>query len=334
MDPLTQGVLGAALPQATLGGRIQVRAAGALGFAAGMAADLDAFIRSTTDPLAFLEYHRHFTHSLIFIPVGGLLCALALHWTYGKRAAWNFRTTFLVCTLGYGTHALLDAATSYGTLLLWPFSDARISFSIISVIDPLFTLPLGASILAAAWWKRPVFAAAGLAWAACYLAAGLSQRTTAEAMAKELAEARGHMPVRVDAKPSFGNIIVWKTIYETAEDYHIDAVRAGFAPKVFPGTALPKLDLRRDLPWLDQNSQQARDIERFRYFSHGFVAQDPHQRNRIIDIRYSFVPNEAAPLWSIELSPVADPAAHVVYMTHRSQARESLNRLWRMATAQ
>ena len=70
MDPFTQGTLGAALPQATRH-RADIGAAGALGFVSGMAADLDVLIRSSSDPLMFLEYHRQFTHSLIFIPVGG-----------------------------------------------------------------------------------------------------------------------------------------------------------------------------------------------------------------------------------------------------------------------
>ena len=63
MDPLTQGVLGASLPQASTA-RSYVGIAGLFGFIAGMAPDLDVLIRSDTDPLLFLEYHRQFTHSL------------------------------------------------------------------------------------------------------------------------------------------------------------------------------------------------------------------------------------------------------------------------------
>ena len=39
-----------------------------IGFLSGLAPDLDIFIRSESDPLLFLEFHRQFTHSLIFIP--------------------------------------------------------------------------------------------------------------------------------------------------------------------------------------------------------------------------------------------------------------------------
>ena len=47
MDPLTQGVLGAALPQATRR-TAGVGLAGGLGFLSGMAADLDVLIRSAS----------------------------------------------------------------------------------------------------------------------------------------------------------------------------------------------------------------------------------------------------------------------------------------------
>ena len=46
MDPLTQGLVGAALPQATARDRRLLLWAGCFGFLAGMAPDLDVFIRS------------------------------------------------------------------------------------------------------------------------------------------------------------------------------------------------------------------------------------------------------------------------------------------------
>ena len=69
MDPITQGVVGAAASQ-LVSRRTEKIAAGVIGFLSGMAADLDVLISSSTDPLLFLEFHRHFTHSLIFIPLG------------------------------------------------------------------------------------------------------------------------------------------------------------------------------------------------------------------------------------------------------------------------
>lgn len=331
MDPLTHGALAAALPQATFGKNMSALRIGALGFLAGMAPDLDVFLRSTTDPLAFLEYHRQFTHALIFIPFGGLMSALVLHWVLGRRWGLAFRQTLIACTLGYATHALLDAATAYGTLLLWPFSDVRVAVSNISIIDPLFTLPLMAGVALAVRRKSPVPARIGLAWAAFYLSLGLILQSRAVATAERAATERGVVPVHIAAKPSFGNLLVWKTITETSDRYYIDAVRTDFSNDLIRGRSLAKLDLARDLPWLDAGTQQAKDIERFRRFSQGYLAMDPEQPHRIIDVRYSFVPNEVRPLWAVDVSPDAAPDAHAVYMTDHSNAREDMATLWRMA---
>jgi len=331
MDPLTQGVLGAALPQASSNKRL-VASAGLLGFFAGMAADLDVLIRSSNDPLLFLEYHRQFTHSLLFIPFGGAICALLLHAVIGRRRGLALHQSWLFCTLGYATHGLLDACTTYGTMLLWPFSDERFAWNTISIIDPLFTLPLLLGVVLSGRLGRPVYARVALCWAVLYMGAGVWQRNQAVAMGHEIAAQRGHEPLRLEAKPSFGNILVWKTVYETRERFHVDAVRATFWPGVFPGDSVEKLVLERDMPWLESGTQQARDIERFSWFSNGYVARDPDNPNRLMDIRYSLLPNEIAPLWSIELRPGASPLEHALYRTHRQSSGDTSSRLWEMLT--
>ncbi len=323
MDPLSQGVLGASLPQAT-SQRQTIGSAGLFGFLAGMAPDLDVLIRSPGDPLLFLEYHRQFTHSLVFIPVGGLICGTLLYALFGRRRGLSWQRSWLFCTLGYGTHALLDTCTTYGTQLLWPFSNARIAWNNISIIDPLFTLPLLTLVLLAAYRKQPTFARAGLAWALIYLSLGVVQRERAEAAGWELARQRQHQPLRLEAKPSFANIVLWKIVYQTEERYYVDAVRVLGDSKVYPGESVATLDVARDLPWLDPGSQQALDIERFRWFSNGYIAQDPAHQHRIIDVRYSMIPNQVDALWGIELSPLASPQQHVDYKTTRGRPSERL----------
>lgn len=303
------------------------------GFLAGLLPDLDVLIRSSADPLLYLEYHRQFTHALVFIPVGGLVCALFLHGIRGWWKGVSFRTTWLFCTLGYGTHGLLDAFTSYGTMLWWPFSSERISLSFVSVVDPLFTLPVLVLVCLALLRKQRWIAVGALLWAGLYLGTGMMQRNAAIAMGETLAVSRGHTPLRLDAKPSFANILIWKIIYEAGDRYYVDAVRAGLAPRVFPGASVRKLDVGRDFPGLDPNSQQRRDVDRFDWFSDGFIAQDPRNPDRIIDMRYSMVPNEIDGLWSIGVTPGAGADAHVTFQTHRRHPTESLDRLWSMIVA-
>ena len=78
MDPLTQGTLGSALAQSAADPR-QIRGFALAGAGGGIVPDLDILIRSDTDPILYLEFHRQFSHSLVFIPIGAALCALLLH---------------------------------------------------------------------------------------------------------------------------------------------------------------------------------------------------------------------------------------------------------------
>ncbi|MFT6757565.1 MAG: inner membrane protein [Chitinophagales bacterium] len=323
MDPVSQAVVGSAAAQSI--SKKQFVSAGILGCLGGMAPDLDVLIRSSTDPLLFLTYHRHFTHSLLFIPIGGLICALVLHQLIGKRQDLSFKQSYLYCTVGYATHALLDACTTYGTMLFWPFSDVRIAWNMVSVIDPLFTIPLLLLVIAATLKKNPWLARIALLWAVTYPSLGLLQHDRAIAVGYQIAQQRGHNPTRLEAKPSFGNILVWKVVYEYDQYFYVDAVRAGINTQIFIGDRAAKLDTNRDFPWLDKNSQQAKDIERFRWFSIDYLAIDPDNTNRVIDVRYSMVPNQIAPLWSIELSPSAKPAEHVKYLTNRDASDARLD---------
>ncbi|MFQ0976268.1 metal-dependent hydrolase [Vibrio campbellii] len=322
MDPFTQGLVGASL-SLSASKKQHLVAAGALGLLAGMAPDLDILIRSTKDPLLFLEFHRQFTHSLFFIPIGSFICALILHPLIAKKGGLSFKQSWWYCALGYATHGLLDACTSYGTQLLWPFTNTRYSWSTVSVIDPLFTLPILFTLILGLMKCNPWYPRIAVAWALAYLTFGMFQRDRAEEAGWALAEARQHTPQRLEAKPTFANTLVWKVIYETERHYYVDAIRAGRSIKTYTGESIAKLNVAADFPWLDPASQQAKDIERFRWFSDGFIASDSNHALRVIDVRYSIVPNEFNALWGIELSETADKGTHVEYTTHRDSSQQS-----------
>lgn len=329
MDPLTQGLLGATAAANSRLAKAPRAVALGLGFLGGMAADLDVLIRSTSDPLLFLEFHRQFTHSLVFIPFGGLLCGLVLHALFAKRKGFSRWQSILFCTLGYATHALLDACTTYGTQLYWPFSNERVAWNIMSIIDPLYTVPIAALLGLSLSPQRHWLARIALFWVFAYPAVGWWQRERAESVAYQLAASRQHQVLSLSAKPSFANLLLWKVIYRTPDYFYVDAVRMGIKPKVIEGTAIAPLDIQRDLPWLQAGSQQAEDLERFRWFSQDYIALAANNPKRVIDLRYSLLPNEIDALWSIELSP-NNSEQHVRYITQRGDSRAKSVELWNM----
>lgn len=314
MDILTQGLAGAivagsfARPQ-------QLRTAAAIGFFAGLLADADALIRSPDDALLFLDFHRHFSHALIFVPLGGLVAAL-LAWPLARRRL-DFRSLYLFSLLGYFPSGLIDACTSYGTSLLWPFSEARVAWNLISIVDPAFTLALIAG-LAWALVKRNARPAWGvLALALLYLSFGMFQRDRAEAAAHTLALSRGHAVERLVVHPTLGNLLLWRSIYSAHGQYYVDAVRMGLlAPdRVYEGSSLPRFS-PADLPGLEPGSVLARDIERFTLFSDGFVARHPEHPDVLGDVRYALLPNSTLPLWGIRLD-LERQDEHVPFVTFR-----------------
>ncbi|GHA07624.1 hypothetical protein GCM10008090_16810 [Arenicella chitinivorans] len=335
MDPLTQGVVGITASQ-LVAKRSQKMIAAGLGFCSGMAADLDVLIKSDTDPLLFLEYHRHFTHALVFIPVGALICALIFagvfrHWR--RRSELSFGAIYRFCFAGYATHAVLDACTTYGTQLFWPFSDARIAWNSVSVVDPLFTLPLLTIILVAVLRRSHHAALFAMVYALGYLGVGAVQEHRALDAARALAASRGHAPVQLGVKPSFGNLIVWKSVYRHGDSYYVDAVRVLAKPEVYVGVSAPRLDLNQHFPWLERESQQALDVARFAWFSNQHLGIDPQNPNRIIDIRYSLIPNQITGMWGITLDQNATTASHVAWSNSRpagDAARQRLRELWQM----
>ncbi len=327
MDPVTQGVLGAVVTQVKVP-REQLLQGACIGALAGMAPDLDVLIRSATDPLLAIEFHRHFTHSLLFIPIGALICSLVFFPLLGKRWQLSFKTTYLWSLIGYATHALLDACTSYGTQLFWPLSNQRYAWDFVSVVDPLFTLPLLALVYFACKKRSHKFIYAGFVWIALFISAGAIQHDRAKTIGWQLAQERGHEIIRLEVKPSFANLAVWKVIYETPNHFYVDAVKPGLSkPRVWEGSHIKKLDIDNQLPWLEKDSRQANDISRFAWFSADYIAIDPHDKTRIVDIRYSMLPQNIAPLWGIQLSPKADTEQHAKYFTSRGDSLAALQQL-------
>jgi inner membrane protein len=314
MDIITQGLLGGAMAQ-TVAQAPEVRRNMLIGVFAGLAADADVFISSTQDPLLTLEYHRQFTHSLLFIPFGALIVAGIL-WLF-LRNKMPFLRIYLVCLLGYSLSGFIDACTSYGTQLLWPLSDKRIAFNIISIVDPLFTGPLLLLLLVALFKQQRQFAFIALAWCGFYLLFGAMQHERAVQLATQLITSRGQSAQTLVVKPTFGNLLVWRSLYINDQQIHIDGLRVGFGrSEIYVGETLARLDIQRDFAGLPKDSIQIDDIKRFSQFSNDFVAVHPDKSNVVGDMRYSLLPNSRIPLWGIELNE-QQPQQHARFITFR-----------------
>lgn len=313
MDPITQVALGAVAAQAVTGPGAQRRAAIAGGLG-GLLPDADVFIRSASDPLLFLEYHRHFTHALAFIPLGGLLAA-AVAWLVG-RGRWPLSTLVLPAAVGWATHGPLDACTSYGTHLGWPFTDARVAWNLISIVDPIFTGLLLVGLWRALRRNAPAPSRRWLIAAAIYMGVCALQVGRARAAYGIVIAERGHAPASFEVRPSIGNNILYRGFYELDGEYHVDAIRAPWTgpAAILSGHRHPALDADSFATRYGLTPSQREDLARFRFFSAGFLIEDRRFPGVVSDFRYAAVPDSVAPLWGIDFDGL-EPAQHARYRT-------------------
>ena len=147
MDSITQIVLGAACGEIALGKKIGNKAIlfGAIG---GTIPDLDVLIGKLfyTNEIDSLAFHRGIMHSIPFAIVGALIFGFLFYkvYDYGylRRGTTSLKDWIWLFFLSILTHPILDSFTPYGTQLFLPFSDYRVAFNNIAVVDPLYTLPL------------------------------------------------------------------------------------------------------------------------------------------------------------------------------------------------
>lgn len=221
MDSLTQIVLGAAVGEAVLGKKIGNKAM-VLGAVAGTIPDLDVFVGYFTDTVSALEIHRGFTHSIVFaVGVGLLFAWLCALWD--KRAV--LKEWWLFWFLTFVTHPLLDAHTTWGTQLFWPF-ETRLAYKNIFVIDPLYTVPFLVFLILAMLQKkgsikRRKFNNLGLIISSSYMVLTIVLKGITYFEFKSELEAQNIEYLTLQNKPSPFNTILWTANVETEDAFLI-----------------------------------------------------------------------------------------------------------------
>ncbi|WP_456461588.1 metal-dependent hydrolase [Reichenbachiella sp.] len=219
MDSVTQIVLGAAVGEAVLGKKVGNKAM-LYGAIAGTIPDLDVMASHVTDTVTALAVHRGFTHSIVFsvlfAPVFGWLVSRYESLRDFKSWSWLFFWAFI-------THPLLDAHTTWGTQLFWPF-DLRLAFKTIFVIDPLYTLPFLVFLILAMLQnrtasKRQFYNRLGLYVSTGYLLLTFMLKWIAYEQFESVLKAQNISYSQLDTRPSPLNTILWSANVETDAAY-------------------------------------------------------------------------------------------------------------------
>jgi len=195
-----------------------------LGALAQSLPDIDFIASSWLDTSHDVAAHRGITHSLLFVIVVGLLLALAAErrWRHAgiSPGRWVF---FFILQLWI--HIFLDAFNAYGTGWFEPFSHYRVSFNVLFVADPFYSVWLGISFLALLILKRgdrrrKFWAVFGLVLSSLYLCYCMSNKFTVDSrVEKELARQQiGYR--RYFTTPTPLNSWLWYIVAEDGAGYH------------------------------------------------------------------------------------------------------------------
>ncbi len=268
----------------------------------GVAPDLDLLIRSASDPLLSLVYHRQFTHALTFIPAGGLLVGLFLLLFPRFR-----RTPFIIILasiVGYATHGLLDACTSYGTVLFWPFSNQRVAWDVISIIDPFFTLPLLWGVIWTQVFDTRKGVMLGLLVALWVLLMNTVQHHRAYGEVEAYAKKQDITLTQIRVFPGLASSTHWRAASFEGNKLLLMGVSTPLfsepkvaQPKAFPLFTKDKLPL-----WIRSNPSLVKDFEIFDWFTDGYLIEAKYKPLIIVDGRY-LINNPLRAFWGIKFVP-------------------------------
>jgi inner membrane protein len=221
MDSLTQIVLGAAVGELVLGRKIGNKAM-LYGAIAGTIPDLDVLASNFLETSRALEFHRGFTHSILF----SFIFAPVFAWIVSKYEKYkDFKGWSLLFFWAFFTHPLLDAHTTWGTQLFWPL-DIRLAFKSIFVIDPLYTLPFLLFLVLAMIRKRTdpkrlFYNNIGLIISSSYLLISLVLKGLSFVQFEKALDKQNIEYSEIETRPSPLNTILWSANVDIKDAYLI-----------------------------------------------------------------------------------------------------------------
>jgi inner membrane protein len=220
VDTLTHALSGALLARATAPKDAPPRSLArrvAAGFLACAAPDLD-FVVGFLGPVEYLLHHRGPTHSLILLPLWALLYSWLLALILREPRGW--RALYGVTALALLAHIAGDVITSFGTMVLAPFSAWRAALGTTFIIDLWFSGIIIAGLLASLFLRRSRWPAmvAGAVLAG-YVGFQYLQKQDALAFGAAHAQRLGLEGARVTAQPKPVSPFNW-TVFVSDESAH------------------------------------------------------------------------------------------------------------------
>jgi inner membrane protein len=220
LDTLTHALSGALLARATAPKNAPPRSLPrriAAGFFAAAAPDLD-FVIGFIGPVEYVLNHRGVTHSILLLPVWALLYSWVLAKILREPGGW--RALYGVTALCLLAHIVGDLITSFGTIILAPFSDWRAAIGTTFIIDLWFSgIIVAGLIFSALFFRSRVPAVAASVVLAGYVGFQYVQRQNALEIGRNYIQQENLPNARVTVHPRPVSPFNW-TVFVSDDEAH------------------------------------------------------------------------------------------------------------------
>lgn len=302
MDTISQALWGAICSEGTQKKKKGKVPAWVIGLAAGTAPDLDTFLKSASDPLFSTLIHRHFTHSIFFIPFGALIVWF-LFWPFFRKEKELYSNYYLISVAGYGTHWILDVLTSYGTLIFWPITDRRYSLDWVSIVDPLATIPWIFALGFFVWKKNRKWISGILIYSLVYFSfCGVLHSQAVKAFEKYATQNNINYE-RVRLLPTLLNSFWYRAVAANDADLHAAGIFVHpftFEKFFRPGESRPRWFVPIEF---QSKPEVLRQVEIWKWFTDDFMYLEKNDPLEVGDGRYSTQAAGFSSLWILRVNP-------------------------------
>ncbi len=233
--------------------------------------------------------------TLMVMAVGGILVGRGLWRGYYQAepdivetSYWDWVHLFFWTIV---THPLLDSCTTFGTQLFQPFSDYRVAFNIVSVADPIYTVPFLLCLIIASRFlrhhpRRRWFNWAGIILSSAYLLFTFYNKTKVNQVFEETLAEKEIAYERYMTSPTIFNNVLWNCVAEDEEAFYMGTYSFYDKKPYFQGlSTLPK-----NHQWLAPYEGQ-RTTEILQWFSDGYyvMTRDANGGLLLNDLRFGSI---------------------------------------------
>lgn len=189
--------------------------------------------------------------------------------------------------LAFFTHWLLDCFTAFGTQIFQPFSNYRVAFNNISVVDPLYTVPflicmIIVSTISRNSRRRTIVNWIGIGISSFYMLLTIVNKCYVDRVFDKALEHRQIDAIRTRSTPTIFNNVLWACVAEDEKNYYVGQYSIFDSdPNLHYLNVFPKNDSIR---LLLGTSPEYQTLE---WFSDGYLAAFPTDSvTYLCDLRY------------------------------------------------